>query len=310
VEGQQFAWPPLKDGPLEGVLTAEIAIDRSGKVREIGPIVSANPGMNEAAHERISWLHFLPFMVNGVAVQVHSRITLAFKTTRPAGAEVFDSAHNYFERARRLDFPSAGSGFPYVLHATFQARSSAGSIDAGHYTDTWLGPTMWRREASFGTSHVVRSRSGDKLYELEEGPDVRLLLLLFQFMEPIPAVDTAVESDWRIQSEVVRDTGTVAVLTGYQGPDGKLDPEHARGFWFDANGNLVKTYLSGMEAQRSGFEDYQAVHVARRIDVFHDSAAVINIRVTDVIPADDSLSSKAFEMKGYQVSKAYTSPAR
>ena len=310
VEGQQLAWPPLKDGPLEGVLTAEISIDRSGKVREMGPIVSANPALNEAARERILWMRFLPFMVNGIAVQVHSRMTLAFKTTRPAGAEVFDSAHNYLERARRLDFPSAGAGFPYVLHATFQARSSAGSMDAGHYADTWLGPTMWRREASFGTSHVIRSRSGGKLYEIEEGPEVRLLLLIFQFMEPIPAVDAAVESDWRINSEVVRDTKTVAVLTGNRSPDGKLDAEHARGFWFDASGNLVKTYLSGMEAERSGFEDYQAVHVARRIDVFHDSAEVINIRVTDVIPADDSLSSKAFEIKGHEVSKMYTSPAR
>ncbi len=35
-------WPPTKDGPLEGVLTTEVSIDRTGVVREVGPIVSDN----------------------------------------------------------------------------------------------------------------------------------------------------------------------------------------------------------------------------------------------------------------------------
>src|ERR1700675_1287060 len=40
-------WPPLKDGPLEGVLTTKIVVDRTGKVRELGTIVSDNPGLSE-----------------------------------------------------------------------------------------------------------------------------------------------------------------------------------------------------------------------------------------------------------------------
>jgi hypothetical protein len=42
-------WPPANDGPLEGVLTTEVSIDRTGAVRETGPIVSDNSSLNDAA---------------------------------------------------------------------------------------------------------------------------------------------------------------------------------------------------------------------------------------------------------------------
>jgi hypothetical protein len=307
---QDIAWPALNDGPLDGVLTTEVSIDRTGKVREIGTIVSDNPGAADAARQQIAGMRFTPFVIDGLPVQVLSRVTLAFKTTRPTGAETFDSARNYFERGRQLDFPAAGTGFPYQLKAEFQARSSAGGIDTGHYQDTWLAPDKWRREATFGSSRVVRSRNGDKLYQSEEGPDAKLLLLIFQFLEPIPAIDTFVESDWRIKSDTVGDAKTVRVLSGYESPDGKLDPEHARGFWFDANGDLLKTYFLGLETRRSDFVGYHGAHVAQRIDVFRDSAQAIDIRVTEISGADDTLPNSAFELKGHVVNRQFTSEAR
>jgi len=33
-------WPALKDGPLEGRITTKVVIDRNGKVRELGSILS------------------------------------------------------------------------------------------------------------------------------------------------------------------------------------------------------------------------------------------------------------------------------
>jgi hypothetical protein len=310
VPAQEFSWPPLKDGPLEGALTTEISIDRIGRVREIGTPISDNPGVNEAAHDQIAAMHFTPFVVDGVPVQVFSRLTLTFKTARPTGLETFDSARNFFERGRRLDFPAAGAGFPYVLKADFQARSNAGTVEMGHYEDTWLAPDKWKREASFGTSRVVRSRIGNKLYQIDEGPESKLLLLVFQFLEPIPAIDTFTESDWRIKSDVIAEMKTVRVLSGYESPEGKLDGEHARGFWFDASGNLVQTYFDGMETRRSGFEDYQGVHVARRIDVVRDSAPVMHIRITEMATADDSLPSNAFELKDHEITRQFTSETR
>jgi hypothetical protein len=265
--------------------------------------------MDGAAHEQIAALRFTPFVIGGVPVQVLSRITMGFKAARPAGTENFESAHHYFERGRELDFPADGAGFPYALRAEFQARSSTGSVDTGRYGDIWLAPDKWRREATFGSSHVVRSRSGSKLYEQVEGPDAQMLLLVFRLMEPIPSMDSFVESDWRMNSDMVQDVKAVRVLSGYEGPEGKID-EQARGLWFDSKGNLLKTYFAGLEAVRSDFENFQSVHLARRIDVFHDSASVMRIRISDISGASDSLSRNVFEIKGHEVSKEYTSEAR
>src|SRR5262249_7121581 len=99
------SWPPLKDGPLEGALTTSITVDRTGHVREVGTIVSDNPGLTDAAREQISSFHFSPYLQNGVPTQVVSRITLSFKPVRPAGVESFDTARNYFERGRVAGFP-------------------------------------------------------------------------------------------------------------------------------------------------------------------------------------------------------------
>lgn len=76
-------WPPLKDGPLEGVMTTSIAVDRAGRVREIGPIVTDNNAMSDAARKIIATMQFSPYLKNGVPVQVVSRITMRFKTSRP-----------------------------------------------------------------------------------------------------------------------------------------------------------------------------------------------------------------------------------
>src|SRR5262249_37066633 len=112
-------WPPIKDGPLEGALTTSVVVDRAGQVRDVGIIVSDNPALSEEATNRIYTLRFFPYMQNGAPVQIVSRITLSFKTVRPAGVESFDSARNYFERGRLAGFPAAGKGSPYVLRATF-----------------------------------------------------------------------------------------------------------------------------------------------------------------------------------------------
>ncbi len=87
-------WPPLQDGPFEGALTTSVVVDRQGAVREIGGIVSDNRGVDETARKAIAAMRFAPFMQDGKAVQVVSRITMPFKTGRPGGTENFGSAQN------------------------------------------------------------------------------------------------------------------------------------------------------------------------------------------------------------------------
>jgi len=303
------AWPPLQDGSLEGNVTTDVVVDREGKVREIGSIVSENSAINEPGRQRIRAMRFQPFLQNGVPVQAMSQITMPYKTVRPAGVETFESGRTYFERGRKVSFLAAGSDKPYLLRAEFEAKTSEGIVDKGQYRDTWLSNSQWRREASIGKSRYVRSRNGEKRYELAEGPDVGLLRFVLKTLEPIPAMDTFVESDWRIKRDVVDSVRTVRVLAGYESPDGKLDPEQARGYWFDDSGLLLKTYLSGVETQWSDFEDFSGFKVARQVGVREDGKLVMRIHITEVAPAT-AAPANSFEIKGHEGQRAFTAEER
>lgn len=300
-------WPTLQDGPLEGAATTTIVLDRTGKIRDVNSIVSNNPAISESAKGAIRAMKFKPYLVNGEPVQAVSRITLAFKTTRPASGEAFDSAQNYFERGRKAGFLAAGNT-PYALNAKFETVVR-GSVQAGQYEDTWLSETQWRREARIGDSRYVRAQNGETRYELSEGQDAPLLRLVFKLVEPIPALDTFTESDWRIQREPIDGVKTIRVLTGYEDPDGQFDPKHVRGFWFDNNGNLLKAYSMGLEIRRSNFEDYAGVKVAREISVLKDKKLGMHIQVTDVA-SPSNISPKIFELHGHEWKRQFTDEVR
>ena len=302
-------WPPVKEGPLEGALTTQIVVDRNGQVREVGTIVTDNGALSEAARQEISSFHFSPFLQNGVPVQVVSRITLSFKTIRPAAVETFDSARNYFENGRLASFPSAREDSPYLLHATFRAKTHDGTIQIGQYTDSWKSKTEWRREITLGGSNFIRTQNGDTRYRTWDGPDAGLLLFLMRVLEPIPALDTFVESDWRMNRENVADIPAVRVLTGYESPEGKLDPDHARGFWFDANGRLVRAYFLATDIRLSQFEPFGAAQVARQIRIFRNGALVLTIQVSD-LTAQSNFPASTFELPGHEWQRAFTDEVR
>jgi hypothetical protein len=276
-------------------------------VREIAGVVANNPGVAEVARAAITAMRFKPYLENGVPVQVVSRITMPFKTARPAGAENFESAQTYFERGRHSCFPAAGGGTPYMLRAELQVTSNTGEVVVGHYVDTWLGDDEWRREASIGNSQYVRTRHGEKRYESAEGPNAPFLRLVLKVMEPIPAIDTFVESDWRIRRDTVDGMKTIRVVSGYNSPDGKLDPR-GRAYWFDETGKLVKAYFTGIETQRSQFEDFKGIHIARQIEMVHSSEPRILIRIVEVSAA--SIVPDAFELPGHEWERAFTDEVR
>ena len=302
-------WPPLQDGPLEGAVTTTIVVDRSGKVRDIGTLVADNPGIRDPAKEAIGAMQFQPYVDNGVLVQVVSRLTLRFKTVRPAGTEAFESAGAYFERGRKVGFLAAGTGPGYSLQASFQAVVKAGTVDTGQYTDTWESDTEWRREATIGQSRFVRVRHGEKRYQLADGPDAATLRLVLRIMEPIPAIDTYVESDWRIQRDPVDGVKAIRVLTGYVNPEGKLDPDSARAYWFDDDGILLKTYFAGIETRRSQFEDFNGVKIAREIKVLRNDKLGMLIRVTQLSPLGSAKPDRN-DLRGHEWKRAFTDEVR
>ncbi len=81
------SWPMVQDGPLEGNVTTEIVVDREGKVRELGSVISENSRVNDTGRKAVEGMRFKPFLLDGVPVQVMSQITVPFKTVRPAKQE-------------------------------------------------------------------------------------------------------------------------------------------------------------------------------------------------------------------------------
>lgn len=304
-----ISWPPLQDGSLQGNFTTEIVVDRDGKIREIGNDIAENNGVIATGQRAVESMRFKPFVINGMPVQVMSQITVPFKIVRPTGTEHFDSAQTFFERGRHASFPAAGQGTPYILRAEFDARTLAGNIEKGRYEDTWLSETQWRREAWLASSHYVRSRNGDKTYQFAEGSDAGTLRIVFRALEPIPALDTFQESDWRIKHDPVNEVSAIRVLTGYESPDGQFDTEQVRAFWFDEKGLLLKSYLKGIESQRSEFEDFNGVKIAHRIDLLKDGKLGMRIRVTEIVPAA-SVPPKTFEVSKHEWKRAFTDEAR
>ncbi len=297
-------WAQVQDGPLEGNVTTIVVVDREGKVRDIESIMSENSSVNETGRQAVAAMRFKPFLLNGVPVQAMSQVTTPFKTTRPTGVEAFESAHTYFERGRHLGFPATGTGEPYLLRAEFEAKGKSGTTEKGRYEDTWLSDTQWRREAWFANSHYVRSKNGEKTYQFAEGEDAGILRFVLRALEPIPAIDTFVESDWRIKRDTVDGVRTVRVLAGYESPEGELDQEQARGYWFDDTGLLVKTHFKGIETRRSEFEDFAGVKIARQIDVLRDGVLAMRISVTEVSPGE------TFEVRGHEWTREFSDEVR
>ena len=155
----------------------------------------------------------------------------------------------------------------------------------------------------------MRARHGDARYQWLEGPDAGLLQLVLRVTEPIPALDTFVESDWRINRETVDGVKTTRVLSGYESPEGVLDPEHARGYWFDENGNLLITYFLGIQTRRLEFADFKGAQVAHEIRVLRNGTLGMLIRVTEITSAGD-LPESTFDLPGHQWKRAFTDEVR
>jgi hypothetical protein len=244
----------------------------------------------------------------GVGAESLARTTQA---DRPgtAAAETLGSAKTYFDQARKLGFPAAGTGPPYVLRADFTTRASSGQVETGTYTDTWESDSKWRREAVLGKSRFVRSRNGKKYYRLDEGPDAPVLQFVLTAMEPIPATESVDESEWKVKQETVDGKVEIRVARGRENRDGTPDPKQFEGYWFDETGQLIKTYLNGLETRRSKFDAFNGVLVARQVEVLHSGKVGMRMNVTALGPAGP-VDSHIFVVKKHEWVPQYMSEAR
>jgi hypothetical protein len=74
-----IAWPSVREGKTEGVMSVYISVDRTGHVREVWPLVSNNLELNEAAREQLLKWQYKPYN-NGGPSQMEAVLTFAFST--------------------------------------------------------------------------------------------------------------------------------------------------------------------------------------------------------------------------------------
>jgi hypothetical protein len=307
ISSDPIEWPALADGPLEGVVWTEVAIDRTGHIREMIPPIADNGGVKDAADRAFRSMQFRPVLRDGVAVQATGRLSMPFKTMRPPGVETLESARTYFEKGRKATYLAYGGSTPYVLRMEFQVGSSSG-VQTGRYEDTWLGPTEWKREAWLGSSHVARSRNGEQYYRLADGSDARLLQMVLNLIEPIPASDTMTESDWRIRRDTVDGVKAIRVIRGAETADGKPAPD-SEAFWFAESGRLIKSYSGGLETVPNASDVYGGMDIARIILVSKDGKLGMRISVKEIVaPQPDA--AKNLKLKGHEWQRAFTADER
>ena len=74
-----IVWPTVREGKTEGVMSVYISVDRSGQVREVWPLASNNPELNQPAREQLLRWQYKPYN-NGGPSQMEAVLTFAFAT--------------------------------------------------------------------------------------------------------------------------------------------------------------------------------------------------------------------------------------
>lgn len=151
-----------------------------------------------------------------------------------------DQWTDWFQRAAdQMDLRAPGST-PFHMKVTFHAlpgivlskKESEQIISGdGTYEETWVTPTRWRREVTFGSYHAieVQSEAGRKMQASSDYEPSRVLMLLEALLYPIPRDLTSPSlADehywWKIENGAVgsqsyvkisRTFGTAKALIGY-----------------------------------------------------------------------------------------------
>lgn len=84
-------WPPVREGKRTGALSVFVSVDKLGQVREVWPLASDNPELNETARDQVMHWRFQPY-TNGVPMQMESVLTFAFDAMQGAPIPLLSNA--------------------------------------------------------------------------------------------------------------------------------------------------------------------------------------------------------------------------
>jgi hypothetical protein len=74
-----IVWPTVREGKTEGVMSVYVSVDRSGRVREVWPLVSNNLELNQPVREQLLRWQYKAYS-NGGPSQMEAVLTFAFST--------------------------------------------------------------------------------------------------------------------------------------------------------------------------------------------------------------------------------------
>jgi hypothetical protein len=74
-----IVWPTVREGKTDGVMSVYVSVDRSGRVREVWPLVTNNLELNQPAREQLLRWQYKPYN-NGGLSQMEAVLTFAFST--------------------------------------------------------------------------------------------------------------------------------------------------------------------------------------------------------------------------------------
>lgn len=86
-----IVWPTVREGKTAGVMSVYVSIDRSGQVREVWPLASNNPELNESAREQVLQWKYKPYS-NGGPSQMEAVLTFVFSTRIESPIPVLNNA--------------------------------------------------------------------------------------------------------------------------------------------------------------------------------------------------------------------------
>ncbi len=81
VEAPPIRWPTVRSGKTSGVLTLYMGVDRKGQVREVWPLNSDNPALNDAARTQVKMWKFNAADLRGVPAQFETILIIPFESS-------------------------------------------------------------------------------------------------------------------------------------------------------------------------------------------------------------------------------------
>ena len=135
-------WPTVRSGKTSGVLILYIGVDRKGQVREVWPLNSDNPALDDAARAQVRSWKFKAADMQGTPAQFETILTIPFETSTDNAVHVLtnEEARNLAEHVVEPRFASgiATKGTEITLRISVAPDGSIRSTSNPNHVDTAL----------------------------------------------------------------------------------------------------------------------------------------------------------------------------